>query len=108
MILAKPDQNSIRTQFWIKLGPQGPKSGQGGSGLLDRTTTGKYMDDSIKEQSKRSVESYIARDIEKNSDWEKRDKRQVSSADYPMPVPQTDSEAAKGTLEACPCPFIQI
>ena len=66
------------------------------------------MDDSIKEQSKRSVESYIARDIEKNSDWEKRDKRQVSSADYPMPVPQTDSEAAKGTPEACPCPFIQI
>ena len=83
------------------------------------------MDDSIKEQSKRSVESYIARDIEKSKDWEKsdksvekskdweksdksiekskdwekRDKRQVSSADpdYPMPVPQTDSEAAKGT-----------
>ena len=68
------------------------------------------MDDSIKEQSKRSVESYIARDIEKSADWEKRDKRQVSSADpdYPMPVPQTDSEAAKGTPEACPCPFIQI
>ena len=58
------------------------------------------MDDSIKEQSKRSVESYIARDIEKKSDWEKRDKRQVSSdgnPDYPMAVPQTDSESAKGT-----------
>ena len=107
MILAKPDQNSIRTQFWIKLGPQGPKSGQLRLGSIDRTT-GKYMDDSIKEQSKRSVESYIARDIEKSADWEKRDKRQVSSADYPMPVPQTDSEAAKGTLEAFPCPFIQI
>ena len=61
------------------------------------------MDDSIKEQSKRSVESYIARDIEKSADWEKRDKRQVSSADYPMPVPQTDSEAAKGTPKASHC-----
>ena len=37
---------------------------------------GKYMDDSIKQQSKRSVESYIASDI-KTSNWE-RAKRTAS------------------------------
>ena len=50
------------------------------------------MDESIKEQSKKSVvEPYNAKDFK--SDWE-RAKRQA--AQFPMPVPQLDSDAAKG------------
>ena len=49
---------------------------------------GKYLDESAKEQSKMSVEPYNAKDFKK-SEWE-REKRQI-------PVPQTDSKAAKGT-----------
>ena len=59
---------------------------------------GKYMDESIKEQSKQSaIEPYNAKDIKK-SDWREKSRKKRQATDkYPMPVPQTDSDAAKGT-----------
>ena len=51
----------------------------------------KYLEQSAKEQSSSPTDSYKTKDY-KSSDWERREKREV------LPVPQTDSDAAKPSI----------
>ena len=56
----------------------------------------KYLEQSAKEQSSSPTDSYKTKDY-KSSDWERREKREV------LPVPQTDSDAAKTSIPLDSC-----